>query len=555
MLRGTMMPSPLTLFSLLERAGKYFPAVEIVSRRPGGSLHRACYEEMYRRSHSLAAGLLRAGLRPGDRVATLSWNHREHLEAYFGVPCARGVVHTLNLRLSADELIAIVRHAGDRFLIVDDVLLPTFEKIRNAVTLERVWVVPTAGPAGSAGGSLPSGCEDYEDLVALPAQGFRYPDVDENEAAAMCYTSGTTGQPKGVLYSHRALVLHTLAVSLAETFGLRQSDVCLVVVPMFHANCWGLPQACAMLGCKMVLPGPYLDPLSLLQLIHSEQTTYAAAVPTIWMGIAEQLEKDPGRWKVPAGFRATSGGAATPEALLERCDRLGLSLRSSWGMTEMTPAGTTSYLKSTMEDLPGAERLRRRSLAGLPFPLVETRVMTPEGEAPWDAETSGELQVRGPFVAAEYFNLPEAAERWTADGWFRTGDVAVIDSEGYVRIADRTKDVIKSGGEWISSVALENAIMGHPAVKEAAVIGVPHPKWQERPLAVVVKLEGVALDDEALRAELRDLLSAKFAKWQLPDAIVFAEAIPRTSVGKFMKARLRDQFKDWKWEGSGSHGQ
>ena len=547
MLRGTMMQSPLTLFSLLERAGKYFPAVEIVSRRPDRSLHRTSYGEMYARARSLAAGLARAGLRRGDRVATLSWNHREHLEAYFGVPCAGGVVHTLNLRLSAEELTAIVRHAGDRFLIVDDALLPTFEKFRSSVPLERVWVVPTGAAAVAAGAPHSPGLENYQDLVCRPAQDFRYPDVDENEAAAMCYTSGTTGQPKGVLYSHRALVLHTLAVSLAETFGLRQTDTCLVVVPMFHANCWGLPQAAAMLGCKLVLPGPYLDPVSLLDLIHTEQATYAAAVPTIWMGIAEQLEKSPGRWKVPAGFRATSGGAATPEALLERCDRLGIELRSSWGMTEMTPAGTTSYLKSTMRDLPAPERLRRRSLAGLPFPLVETRVMSVAGEAPWDGETSGELQVRGPFVAGEYYNLPEAADRWTSDGWFRTGDVAVIDSDGYVRIADRTKDVIKSGGEWISSVALENALMGHPEVKEAAVIGVPHPKWQERPLAVVVRADNAGLDDDALRGELRSLLAARFAKWQLPDAIVFTDAIPRTSVGKFMKSRLRDQFKDWKW--------
>ncbi len=548
MLRGTMMPFPLTLFSILERAGRLFPTVEIVSRRRDRSLHRTSYGEIYRRAHALACGLLRAGLRRGDRVATLSWNHREHVEAYFGVPCAGGVVHTLNLRLSADELTSIVRHAGDRFLIVDDVLLPTYAKFCSAVAFERVWVVPTESPSAAwASDTCFAGLENYEDLVAQPAENFRYPDVDENEAAAMCYTSGTTGEPKGVLYSHRALVLHTLAISLAEAFGLRQADVCLVVVPMFHANCWGLPQAAAMLGAKLVLPGPYLDPLNLLELIHSEKTTYAAAVPTIWMGIAEQLEKNPGRWKIPAGFRATSGGAATPEGLLERCDRLGLELRCSWGMTEMTPAGTTAYLKSTMSNLSAAERLRHRSLAGLPFPLVETRVMTPSGEAPWDGRTSGELQVRGPFVASEYYNLPEAGERWSADGWFRTGDVAVIDPEGYVRIADRTKDVIKSGGEWISSVALENALMGHPKVKEAAVIGVPHPKWQERPLAVVVKQEGATGQDDALREELRALLAGKFAKWQLPDAIVFAESIPRTSVGKFLKSRLREQFKDWKW--------
>jgi len=535
------MSFPLTLFHILERVGKYFPNVEIVSRRPDHSLHRSNYGEMYRRSRALAAGLLRAGLRRGDRVATLCWNHREHVESYFGVPAAGGVVHTLNLRLSGDELALIAKQAGDRFLIVDDVLLYEYERFRAAVPIERVWVVPTSG------GPLPSGWEDYEDLLVGSVEGFRYPDVDENEAAAMCYTSGTTGQPKGVCYSHRALVLHSLSIAMADAFGIRQRDVSLIIVPMFHANCWGLPQVGAMLGMKLVLPGPYLDATSLLDLMDGEQVTYAAGVPTIWMGIAEQLEKNPGRWKITHGLRATSGGAATPEALLRRFDRLGIELRSSWGMTEMTPAGTTAYIKSTMMDLAEDERLRVRALAGLPFPLVETRVMTPEGEAPADGETSGELQVRGPFVAASYYSLPEATERWTEDGWFRTGDVAVVDAEGYIRIADRTKDVIKSGGEWISSVALENALMGHPGVKEAAVIGVAHPKWQERPLAVVVRQDGVRTDDEALRRELCELLSAKFAKWQIPDAIVFVDAIPRTSVGKFQKSRLREQFKDWQW--------
>jgi len=538
-MRGTMMTSPLTLFSILERAGRYFPAVEVASRRPDRSLHRSNWGEVYRRSRALAAGLLAAGLRRGDRVATLCWNHSAHVEAYFGVPAAGGVVHTLNLRLSADELTLICRHAGDRFLIVDDILLPVLEKFRECAPFERVWVVRTCTEP------LPPGWHDFEELLARGSDGFHYPHVDENDAAAMCYTSGTTGQPKGVAYSHRALVLHSLAISLADGFGLCQRDSSLVIVPMFHANCWGLPQSAALVGTKMVLPGPYLDPQSLLELIDGEQCTYAAGVPTIWMGIAELLEKHPGRWSIPKGFRATSGGAATPESLLRRCDVLGIELRSSWGMTEMTPAGTTSFLKSTLS-LPEAERMRVRSLAGLPFPLVETRVVTPLGEAPWDGKTTGELQVRGPFVAASYYNFPEADDRWTEDGWFRTGDVAAIDSEGYVRIADRTKDVIKSGGEWISSVALENALMGHPGVKEAAVIGVPHPKWLERPLAVIVKaVEGD--DDAALRRELTDHLAARFAKWQLPDAFVFVEAIPRTSVGKFQKIRLREQFKDWKW--------
>ena len=541
-MRGTMMPTPLTLFSILERAGKLFPKVEIVSRRPDHSLLRSTYGDMYRRARALAAGLRRAGLKPGDRVATLSWNHREHVEAYFGVPAAGGIVHTLNLRLSGDEVTQIARHAGDRFLILDDVLVPNYEKFRAQCPIERVWVVPTSGQR------VPAGYLNYEELVSERAPNdFRYPDVDENEAAAMCYTSGTTGQPKGVAYSHRALVLHSLAVALAEGFGIGQADTAVVIVPMFHANCWGLPQASAMLGTKLVLPGPYLDPVSLLELIDGERATYAAAVPTIWMGIAEQLERHPGKWKILPGFHATSGGAATPEALIGRCERVGIELRCSWGMTEMTPAGTTAYVKSTLGGLGPQEKLHVRALAGIPFPMVEARVVTPDGEAPWDGKTSGELQVRGPFVAESYYNMPEAGDRWSEDGWFRTGDVATIDPEGYVRIADRTKDVIKSGGEWISSVALENALMAHAAVKEAAVIGLPHPKWQERPLAAVVKKDGVETSDEQLRRELLALLAEKFAKWQLPDAIVFVETIPRTSVGKFMKSRLREEFKDWKW--------
>ncbi len=537
MMRGTMMDYPLTLRPLLERAGKYFPDVEIISRRPDRSLHRANYGSLYRRAPALAAALQKAGLRRGDRVATLCWNHIEHLEAYFGVPLAGGVVHTLNLRLSRDELASIIIHAGDRFLLVDDLLLPQYQALREKVKLERVWVVPTSGKR------LPSGYESYEDLLLQSTGEFHPPDLSENDAAAMCYTSGTTGMPKGVLYSHRALVLHTLGISLADNFGIAQRDVLLPVVPMYHANAWGIPFAAAMIGAKLVFPGPYLDPPSLLELMESEQVTYAAGVPTVWMGIADLLEKHPGRWKISPRLLITSGGAATPESLFRRYDRLGIELRSSWGMTEMTPAGSTSRVKSTMAHLPEDTQYAVRALAGLPFPLVEARAVSAEGEVPWDGQAMGELQVRGPWVAASYYNMEEAQGRWTDDGWFRTGDVVAIDPEGYIRIADRTKDLIKSGGEWISSVALENALMGHPAVKEAAVIAVPHPKWQERPLAVVVRHDGA----QVTCAELLDHLAGNFAKWQLPEAIEFAESIPRTSVGKFQKSALREKYKDWRW--------
>ncbi len=536
-MKGTMMDFPLTLVPVLERAGKLFPKVEIVSRLPDRSLHRSNYGEFYGRARRLAEALRRAGLRGDDRVATLMWNHYAHLEAYFGVPLAGGIVHTLNLRLAAAELAYIMNHAGDRFLIVDDVLLPLWEKVREQVKVERVFVTPLGSEA------VPAGYDSYEELLAQARGDFEYPAIAEDDAAVMCYTSGTTGTPKGVLYSHRALVLHSFAVSLADAFGLGQRDVALPVVPMFHANAWGLPFACVMLGTKAVFPGPHLDAESLLDLFAKEGVTYAAGVPTVWMGIADALEKHPGRWKLAPGMRLTVGGAAAPESLIRRFDKQGIDVRHSWGMTEMTPAGTTSKVKSTLLGLPEDEQYALRAKQGLPFPFVELRGMGEPGEIPWDGRTMGEMQVRGPWIAASYYKNEAERDKWTGDGWFRTGDVITIDAEGYVKIADRTKDMIKSGGEWISTVELENALMGHPAVKEAAVIGLPHPKWLERPLAVVVLREGAAASEDELRAHL----AGKFAKWQLPDNFAFASEIPRTSVGKFKKSALRAQFKDWQW--------
>jgi len=535
---GTMMDFPLTLVAILERVGKYFGKIEVVSRRPDRSLHRTTYSEVYRRARELAQALQDAGLRHGDRVATLCWNHAEHLEAYFAVPSAGGVLHTLNLRLSPGELSYIVRHAGDTFLIIDDVLFPIYQKMRSEVSFERTWIVPTTGSA------TPVGCENYEELIAGAHGEFQYPTLNENDPAAMCYTSGTTGQPKGVLYSHRSLVLHTLAIGMADTFDLRQRDVLLPVVPMFHANAWGLPFLAAMVGAKLVFPGPHYDPVSLLDLMVGEQVTFAAGVPTVWMGVLDALEKNPGRWKLASDLRLGIGGAAPPEALMRALDSLGLRTMHSWGMTEMTPVGTAGTLKSYMLDWPDDEKYAVKRLQGLPLPFVEVRAISEQGEAPWDGESVGELQVRGPFVAASYYNLPEAGDRWTDDGWFRTGDVAAIDPEGYIKIADRTKDLIKSGGEWISSVDLESALMGHPAVKEAAVIAVAHPKWLERPLAVVVCKDGWTISAEDLRA----FLGWKFAKWQIPDAVEFVEAIPRTSVGKFKKSELRERYQNWKWK-------
>jgi len=544
-MKGSMMDYPLSLQAILERIPKTYPAVEIVSRLPDGSLHRYTYLDFYRRAKSLAEALHRAGLQPGDRVGTLCWNHYAHLEAYFGVPAAGGVVHTLNLRLHPQELAFIVNHAQDRFLIVDDVLLPLYEQFKDKVKPERVFVVRHENQA------LPPGAEDYEELLASAGGGYEFPRPGENDAAAMCFTSGTTGNSKGVLYSQRALILHALAFSLPDAFCVSQHDVAMALAPMFHANAHGLPHVAIMLGCKLVLPGRQLDASSILDLFSSEQVTIATAVPTVWAGILEALEKEdlekgPARWKLAQQFRGFVGGTAVPEALVRKLDQRGLRLIQVWGMTETTPVAVCSTLKAHMRAWPEDEQYRVRVRQGRALPFMEVRVVHDHGEAPWDGTTLGELHVRGPWAAASYFNAPGTEDRWTADGWLRTGDIATIDAEGYVQIADRAKDLIKSGGEWISSVDLENALVAHPAVREAGVIAVPHPKWDERPVAIVVLRPGAT----ATPGELREFLASRFAKWQLPDAFVFLDELPHTSTGKLSKLELRKRFADWQWDKS-----
>ncbi len=531
------MDFPLTLIPFLERAGKLFPKVELISRRPHGDCARSNYGEFYRRARALAEALQKIGLKKGDRVATLCWNHTSHLEAYFGIPAAGGVVHTLNLRLHPDEIAFIANDAGDRFLIVDDILLPLLEKFRSRVSFERVFVVPF--------GDCPRSVdfENYEDLLKLATGDFQYAKLDETDAAAMCYTSGTTGSPKGVVYSHRSLVIHSLTVALPDTFNCKQADVLMAVVPMFHVNAWGIPFIGTMLGAKQVFPGPRLDPQSLLELMSAEQVTCAAGVPTVWMGVIDLLEQDPSRWNLSPDLRLYVGGAAAPESLLRRFDRLGIHLAHSWGMTEISPVGSAGTVKRHLaESLSTDELYALRKKQGLPLPLVEARAVNEQGEIPWDGETMGELEVRGPFVASSYYNGAQP-EKWTADGWFRTGDVTTIDSEGYLKLVDRTKDLIKSGGEWISSVDLESALMCHPAVQEAAVIAVSHTKWGERPLAAIVLRPNMEVSEKVLR----DWLASRFLKWQLPDAIVFVDQIPRTATGKFLKSKLREKFADWHW--------
>jgi fatty-acyl-CoA synthase len=539
-MRGLMMEVPLTVPLLLERAGHIFGSVEIVTRRPDRSLARYTWGDLYRRSRRLASGLTGLGLRRGDRVATLLWNQSEHMEAYLGVPSAGAVLHTLNVRLHPDELTYIANHAADRFLIVDDVLLPVYEKIRDRVKFERVIVVPYGG------GKAPAGCLGYEELLAGAGDKFTYPQLEENEAAAMCYTSGTTGRPKGVVYSHRAIVLHSMNCCGVDSFGVSVRDSILPVTSLFHANGWGIPFTAALAGAKVVLGGPFADGEGLLDLIERERVTFATGVPTVWFGALEALEKFSGRWKIDWPVRMHLGGAATSEALMRGFDRHRITVVCSWGMTETTPVGTSSPLRPYMDTWSEEKKYAQRLKPGIPASLVEARIMRQDGTpAPHDGLSVGEVEIRGPWVAASYYNMPEEAKKWSPDGWLRSGDMGTIDEHGYLKLVDRSKDLIKSGGEWISSVDLENALMGHPAVKEAAVVGVPHPKWQERPLAVVVLNDGV----KAEAAELREFLATKFAKWQLPDAFVFAEEIPRTSVGKFKKTALREQFASWKWEG------
>ncbi len=539
-MRGLMMDFPLTMPALLERAGTIFGDAEIVARMPDRTTARSTWGDLYRRSRRLANALTGLGLRRGDRVATLLWNHTTHMEAYFGVPIAGGVLHTLNLRLHPDEIAFIANHAGDRFLIVDDVLLPIYEKFRDRVKFDRVIVVPFGG------GKTPEGCDGYEELLAGASEDFTYPQFEENEAAAMCYTSGTTGRPKGVLYSHRAIVLHSMSCCGVDSLGISMRDTILPVTSLFHANGWGIPFTSAMAGTKVVLAGQYADGEGLLDLMVQERVTVTTGVPTVWFGVLQALEKFPGRWKFTWPVRMHVGGAATSEALMRGFDRHGITVICSWGMTETTPVGTSCHLRPRMDDWSEDRKYKQRIKPGVPAALLEARIVRPDGtEAPHDGSSIGEIEVRGPWVAAAYYNMPEEAQKWSADGWLRTGDMGNIDEYGYMKLADRSKDLIKSGGEWISSVDLENALMGHPAVKEAAVIGVPHPKWQERPLAVVVLNEGA----NAEAAELREFLGARFAKWQLPDAFVFADEIPRTSVGKFRKTSMREQFADWKWEG------
>jgi len=541
-MKSTMMNTPLSLNHLLERAGRLFHGNEIVSRLPDKSLRRHSYGEYYRRTRALAAALQGLGLQKGDRVATLCWNHHAHLECYFGIPAAGGVMHTLNLRLPPEEIGWIAGDAADRFLVIDDVLLPLYQQFAHLHRFERVIVFPFSGAP------VAPEFTDYEALLAAAdPDAFDYAPHAEDDPTSMCYTSGTTGKPKGVVYSHRSTVLHSLVGALPDATAVRNTDVVMPVTPMFHANSWGMPYIAVMVGAKLVFPGPHLHPEDLLDLMQQQPPTLALGVPTIWLAMiqlyeAAQQPNSPhhGRWTLPARLRSMVGGAAVPESLIRAFDRHGVWIMQGWGMTETSPVGTLSYPRAELQGASADEKYRRAAMAGVPVPLVDLRIRGEAGQdQPWDGSSVGELQVRGPFITGGYHEAGAPPDKFSADGWLRTGDVASVDTLGYMRISDRTKDLIKSGGEWISSVDLENALMAHPAVAEAAVIAIPDEKWSERPLACVAFKPGQQATPEEMNALL---LTKGFAKWQLPERYEAIEAVPRTSTGKFYKLRLRELF-------------
>lgn len=534
---GLMQNSPLTVNSLLRRCEQYFGTKRIVTRTVGG-IQRSTYAEFVDRTRRLATALDTLGLAPDARVGTFGWNTQRHMELYFAVPCTGRVLHTLNIRLFPEQLDYIVGHAQDEAVFVDRSLLPVFAPHLSALSGLRYVVVMDDGAAHD----YPDDPRvlDYETLIADAAPADLEGRVtDEEQAAALCYTSGTTGNPKGVLYSHRSTWLHSQVLTGVDSFGLSVRDTLLPVVPMFHVNAWGLPYAVAASGADMIMPGPDLSPGALVELIEGERVTVAAGVPTIWMAMLPMLA---GR-DVSSLTRIISGGSATPQSLSDGYEAaIGIRLTSAWGMTEMSPLGSLSIERPEIADLPVERRNAILGTAGIAPNGVEMRIVDSATEEvlAWDDVAVGELHVRGPWVAAQYFGGQQDDERFAPDGWLRTGDIAAISPLGYVRLVDRSKDLVKSGGEWISSVDLENAIMSHPDVAEAAVIAMPHPKWSERPMACVVRKPETAVSEQEILDHLRPLV----ATWWLPDEVVFVSEIPKTSVGKFSKRLLRDQFAD-----------
>ncbi|MFV8827662.1 long-chain fatty acid--CoA ligase [Alkalihalobacterium sp. APHAB7] len=533
-----MMNVPLTISSMLERAENFFPKKGVVSRTLSKT-HRLNYKEIGERTRRLASSLERLGIKEGDKVATFAWNQHRHLETYFAVPSLGAVLHMVNIRLSEEHISYIINHANDRILLIDEDLLPIIESVKDELKTVEAFILMTDQE------ELPETTLEplysYEDLINQGDKDFQFrKDIDENTPAGMCYTSATTGNPKGVLYSHRALTLHSMMLGMADTLALSESDVCMPLVPMFHVNAWGLPYASAWYGTQLVLPGPNFTPEVITELIENEKVTITAGVPTIWLGVLNLLEKEK---REMSSLRAViCGGSAAPMSMIKKYEEdYGIPFMHAYGMTETTPIVALSRIKSYQQELSNEEKLEIRSKQGLFVPGVEMKIVNEQGPVEWDGKDMGELLLRGNWIADSYFEDDRTIDTFK-DGWLHTGDIATIDEEGTLKLVDRTKDLIKSGGEWISSVDLENALMAHEGVFEAAVVAVPSEKWLERPVAcVVLKPE---YKDKVTEKDIIEFLTPKFAKWWLPDKVLFIDEIPKTTVGKFLKRELRSQLEE-----------
>ena len=538
---GLIMDRPLLISSLLTHAARNHGDTEIVSRTVEGGVHRHTYADAELRARKLAQALLRLGVGTGDRVASLAWNGFRHFELYFAVSGCGAVMHTVNPRLFPDQIGYILDHAEDKFLFVDLTFVPLVEKLApSCKTLKGVVVMTDRAhmPASLAAAVPDALC--FDELVAAEDGDYEWPTFDERTASSLCYTSGTTGNPKGVLYSHRSTVIHSYAIVSPDVFSLSSRDCLLPVVPMFHVNAWGLPYAAPLVGCKIVFPGPQLDGASLFELYERERVTATAGVPTVWLALLNHLKQN--NLKFSTLNRAVVGGSACPPAMIKSfAEDFGVRCQHAWGMSEMSPLGTFCTLKGKHLDLPAAEQFDILTSQGRALFGVDMKIVDGEGKSlPHDGKAFGDLLVRGPWITSGYFK-GEGGDP-LRDGWFPTGDVATIDADGYMRITDRSKDVIKSGGEWISSIDLENAVMAHPAVGEAAVIGVAHPKWDERPLLIVVKKPG----QDVTREELLKFYEGRVAKWWIPDDVVFVDTLPHTATGKLLKMKLREDFGQYR---------
>ena len=541
-MNGLFMDRPLIISSILKHADAMFADSEIVSVTADNPRHRYTYAEAFARTRQLANALCEYGIQQGDRIATLAWNDYRHFELYYAIAGVGAVTHTVNPRLFPEQITYIIQHAEDRLVFVDPLILPVVEALKDQLKCVEQYIVLTDDehmPQSSL-----QNIQSYESFIQNSPEEFDWPDLDENHASGLCYTSGTTGNPKGVLYTHRANVIHSYASLTPDVFGFSAMEVALPIVPMFHVNAWGVPHAAAMVGTKIVFPGPKMgDGETLQKLIEEEKVTFSAGVPTVWLALLNYLEES-GK-SVDTLERVIVGGAACPESIMRDFQKKhGVYMKHAWGMTETGPLGTVNTRVPGMDKLPEDEQFRLRLKQGRSVFGIELKIVDDDNnELPRDGESSGLLKVRGPWVCSDYFKLEGESEAHDEDGWFATGDVANIDEKGYLQITDRAKDVIKSGGEWISSIDLENEAVGHPDVSEAAVIAIPHPKWSERPLLVVIKREGAQLSKEQVLEWLKD----RVVKWWLPDDVVFVDEIPHTATGKIHKLTLREQFRDYQF--------